>query len=54
MYQYKFAQPARHESPVRFNTELSKDVDFWQYGPDCFSLFAHQRLRYLAWLVFFD
>ncbi|HEA29706.1 MAG TPA: hypothetical protein ENH91_06885 [Leeuwenhoekiella sp.] len=54
MYQYTRAQPALHETPVRFNTELSEDVDFWQYGPDCFSLFAHQRPRYLAWLGFFE
>jgi len=54
MYQYTPAQPTLHESPVRFNIEMSSTVDFWHYGPDCFSLFAHQRTRYLAWLGFFD
>ena len=54
MYEYTPAQPTLHESPVRFNIGISSTVDFWQYGPDCFSLFAHQRTRYLAWLGFFD
>ncbi len=54
LYEYTPAQPTLHESPVRFNIEISSTVDFWQYGPDCFSLFAHQRARYLAWLGFFE
>lgn len=54
MYQYIPDQPTLHDSPVRFNTEISSTVDFWQYGSDCFSLFAHQRTRYLGWLGFFD